>query len=103
MPSAIGPTSAGQDRRVVAEVGVHLDDGRRAAAERDPEAIEIGAAEALLGRPMADADARVAGGQLVGEPAGAVGRAVVDDEQRRRRAAPSRIAAVIGPMFSASS
>ena len=69
----------------MAEVGVHLDDDRGAALERAGEAVEIGAAEALLDRAVADPDARVGRGQLVGELAGAVRRAVVDDEQRRAR------------------
>ena len=37
-------------------VGVHLDDELGAAGEGDAEAVEVGPAEALLGRPMADAD-----------------------------------------------
>ena len=49
------------------------------------EAVEVGAAEALLEGAMADPDPRVGGGQRVGQPSGAVGRAVVDDEQRRGR------------------
>ena len=49
------------------------------------EAIEIGAAEALLVRPMPDPDPWVGGGQRVGQPSGAIGRLVVDDEQRRVR------------------
>ena len=69
--------------RVVAEVGVHLDHDRGAAAERDAEAVEVRPPQALLGRPMPHPDARIRGGQLVGDPPGAVGRAVIDDEDRR--------------------
>ena len=75
---------------------------RGAAVERDAEPVEVGATEALLGGPMPDADPRVGGGELVGELAGPVGRAVVDDEEGRRRAGPSRMAAEIGPRLSAS-
>ena len=50
---------SGQHGRVVAQVGIHLDDDRGAPIERDREPVEIGAAEALLGRAVADADARV--------------------------------------------
>ena len=53
------------------------------AVERDAEPIEVGPPETLLRRPMTDPDPRIRGGQLVGDPAGAVGRAVVDDEDRR--------------------
>ena len=75
----------GQDGRVVAEVGVHLDDDLGAALERAGEAVEIGAAEARLHRAVADPDARVRRRHLVGQPARAVRRPVVDDEQGRAR------------------
>ena len=64
-------------------VGVHLDDDLGAADERDPEAVEIRPAEALFRGPVPDPDPGVDAGQIVGDAAGAVGRAVVDDEQRR--------------------
>ncbi|GIW20608.1 MAG: hypothetical protein KatS3mg065_0904 [Chloroflexota bacterium] len=67
------------------EVGVHLADDPRPAGEGDPEAVEVGPPEAGLAGPVADADPRVGGGELVGEAAGAVGRVVVDDEERRLR------------------
>ena len=53
----------------MAEVGVHLDDLLGAALEGDAEAVEVGAAQALLGGPMPDLDARVGGRQLVGRSA----------------------------------
>ena len=59
--------SAGQDGGIVAEVGVHLDDARCAALERDREPVEVRPAEALLRRPVTDAYALVGGGELVGE------------------------------------
>ena len=73
----------GQEGRIVAEVGVHLDDDLGAALERDREPVEVGAAEALLGSPMADQDPLVGRGQLIGDPTGPIGRRVVDHEQRR--------------------
>ena len=86
----------------MAEVGVHLDDDAGAAVERGAEPVEVGPAQALLGRAVPHADARIGGGQLVGQAAGAVGRVVVDDEQRRaRQSAEDR--AETGPMLSASS
>ncbi len=76
---------AGQDGRVVAEVGVHLDDDRGAAGDGDAEPVEVGPAETLLGGPVADADPRIGGRQIVGQPAGPVGRPVVDHEEGRSR------------------
>ena len=64
-------------------VGVHLDDDRRAARERDAEPVEVRLAQALLRLAMPDADPRVVRAELLGQRAGPVGRAVVDDEQRR--------------------
>ena len=46
---------------------VHLDHDRRAGAEHHAETVEIGTPEALLGRAVADLDARVGAGELVGE------------------------------------
>ena len=100
--ATIGADQAGQDRRVVAEVGVHLDDDRGAAGERHARSRRDTPGRGPAWPPVADPDPRVGGGQTVGQLAGAVGRAVVDDEQRRARAARSRIAAAIGRRFSAS-
>ena len=86
--ASIGAISARQGRRVVRPVGVHLDDDRGAAAERLAEPVEVRPAEALLGGPMLDADARIGRGEAVGELAGPVGRAVVHDQQHGARAAP---------------
>jgi len=65
----------------VAEVGVHLDDHRRAGGERHPEPIEICPTESLLEGTMADVDARIGGRQRVREATGPVGGLVVDHEQ----------------------
>ena len=54
-------------------------------ARATAEAVEIGAAQALLGRPMTDTDARIGDGEPVGKVAGAIRRAVVHDEQRGLR------------------
>ncbi len=77
----------GHERRQVVgrmrPVGVHLDDAPGAAREHVGEAVDVGPAEALLAGAMEDLDARVRGGQAVGQRPGAVGRGVVDDEQVR--------------------
>ena len=99
--STIGRDQRRQGRRVVAEVGVHLDDRRRAAGQGHPEPVEVGPAESLLDGPMADADARIGRGQRVGQAAGAIRRTVVDHEQGAAGSA-ARMAAAIGPTFSAS-
>ena len=69
----------------MAEVGVHLDDHAGTAIERGAEPVEVRPPETLLGLPVEDANAGVGLGQLVGQAAGAIGRVVVDDEQRRAR------------------
>ncbi len=86
----------------MAEVGVHLDDDPGAGADRDAEAVEVRPPETLLGRPMADPDPRIGRGELVGQPAGPVGRAVVDDEQGGAAEAGRGSPPTIGPRFSAS-
>ncbi len=68
----------------MAEVGVHVDDDRGAPVEGHAEPIEIRPTQALLRLAVANADARIGGRELIGDLAGAVGRAVVDDEKRRR-------------------
>ncbi len=78
-----------QRRRVVRPVGVHLDDGRRAAGERP-------ANPSRYARPRPCLAGRggpgfgVGAGQLVSQLTGPVGRAVVDHEERR----PGRIARI---------
>ena len=49
------------------------------------ETLQVCAAQALLCRPVADADAAVARRQLIGELARSIGRAIVDDEEVRAR------------------
>src|SRR5207249_3531657 len=71
-----------QDRRIVRPIRVHLDDDRCPAIERRPKAVEIRSTETLLRLSMEDADAWICCGELVSELAGAVGRVVIDDEQR---------------------
>jgi hypothetical protein len=72
-----------EHRRIVAEVGIHLDDDARAAVEGGAEPVEVRPAEALLAGAMADTDLRVGCRQLVGQAARAIRRVVVDDEQGR--------------------
>ena len=81
-------------------VGVHLDDPLRATRERDAEAVDVRASEALLAGAVEHLDARLTGRELVGDGAGAVWRRVVHDEQRGagqrvedRREIPGRFAA----------
>ena len=78
------------------------DDRRRATVERNPKPFEIGPAQALLRLAMADADAWIRRREPVGDYAGAIGRAVVDDEQRRpgervedRRADPDEVVGLV--------
>ena len=78
---AHGGEQAREVRRVVREVGVHLEDVAGAGRERAREARQVGRAEALAHGPVQHLDlARVRRGQLVGDGAGAVGGVVVDDE-----------------------
>ncbi|KQR43791.1 hypothetical protein ASF82_09210 [Frigoribacterium sp. Leaf164] len=70
----------GKVLRVVGAVGVHLDEGRVAALEPPGEAGQVRGAEAGLAGAVQHVHPGVAGGPRVGEVAGAVGRAVVDDE-----------------------
>jgi hypothetical protein len=67
------------------EVGVHLDDAVRAELEGSRDARAIGGAEALFGGAVEDVDAGIRGGEGVRDPAGAVGRIVVDDEHLELR------------------
>ena len=82
---------------LVGAVGVHLADHVVAGVERHPEAVQVGRAQAGLVGAVQDRDLRVGGGEPVGDVAGAVGRAVVDDEDvdvgLRRRAAGRRSSA----------
>ena len=64
----------------VAAVGVHLDQHRVLAAQPPGEPRQIRRAQAVLGRAVHDVHpVRVGQRQLVGQLAGAVGAAVVDD------------------------
>jgi hypothetical protein len=65
----------------VAEVGVHLDDHGRAAAEGSTKAIEVGSPKTLFGGSMEDLDPRIVGSKRVCEASGPVRRIVVDDEE----------------------
>ena len=58
-----------------------------ASLEGDPEAIDVGLAEALLSLPVADPDPRLLRRQSVGELTRAVGAVVVDDQERGARQA----------------
>ncbi len=73
---------------IVRPVGIHLDDHRRAPVQGLAEAVEVGAAEALLRGAVPDPDPPVLGREPVGELAGAVRRAIVDDQQAPHPGAP---------------
>ena len=65
----------------VAAVGVHLDQDRVLATQTPREAGQVRRAQTVLGRAVHDVHpVRVGEGQLVGELAGAVRAAVVDDQ-----------------------
>jgi hypothetical protein len=64
----------------VGEVGVHLQDEAGAARERLAEAGDVSRAEPFLARAVEDVDVLVPRRQSVGDRAGPVGRAVVDDQ-----------------------
>ena len=68
--------------RVVREVAVHLRDQVVAASERPRESRPIRASQALLPAAVDDLHPSVLRGQLVRHPARAVGRSVVEDEDR---------------------
>ncbi len=65
---------------LVRAVGVHLDDGVVPGVEGPAEALEVRRAQALLLGPVDDVDLRVLRGEGVGDRAGPVGRAVVEDD-----------------------
>ena len=65
----------------MAEVGVHLEDTLGAHGEGLAKAGDVGLAEALLAGAVQHRDVGDLEGQLVGQLAGAVRRAVVDDER----------------------
>ena len=65
-------------------VGVHLEDDRGVARERDLEPVEVRRPDRLA-RPVADADPWIVGGEPVRELAGPVRRGIVHDEQRAAR------------------
>ncbi len=83
------PFEGGQEvrqvARVVREVGVHLEDQVVVPLEGPAEAIEIGAPEAELARPVHHVDPFVPLGDAVGEGAGAVRGGVVDHQDVRVR------------------
>ena len=63
------------------KVRVHLNDDISAVCQRVFEALDVRRAEAELGAALKQADAaRVFGNELLREGAGAVGRAIVDDQ-----------------------
>ena len=65
----------------VAAVGVHLDEHRVLAAQAPGKPGQVGGAQTVLGRAVHDVHpVGVGERQLVGELAGAVGAAVVDDQ-----------------------
>ena len=65
----------------MAAVGIHLHQHGVAALEAPVERRQVGRAQTVLGGAVHDVDAvAVRRGRLVGEPTGAVGAPVVDDE-----------------------
>src|SRR5690606_37852697 len=64
----------------VTAVGVHLHEHRVAVLEPPPETGDVGGTETVLLGAVQHRDALVGGGEFVGEVTGAVGAAVVDDE-----------------------
>src|SRR5205823_1917286 len=75
-----GGDEPGHVLRIVREVAVHLEHELGALGERAPEAGEIRGSEAFLALAVQHADELELAGEAVGDRAGAVGRAVVDDE-----------------------
>ena len=65
------------------EVGVHLEHQAGVVLERIAEAGEVGGTDAVLLGPVQYTHVVVFARQPVGYPAGAVGRAVVDDENAK--------------------
>ncbi len=65
---------------IVGEVGVHLHHIARAVVERVAKAGEVGRTDAVPSRAMEHLHPVVLDRETIGELAGAVGRAVVDDE-----------------------
>ena len=59
--------------RLVRPVGIHLADHVVALVERPGEPVQVGGAEATLGCAVQHVHPRVCLGQLVGDPAGAIG------------------------------
>ncbi len=70
---------------IVGEIGVHLEGQVVAVIDRPMEPGNVRGPEAQLAGPMDDVDPRVRGRQLVGERAGPVRGAVVDDEHLEPR------------------
>jgi len=65
---------------IVGEVAVHLEHELGAVGESAPEAGQVSGPETLLSRSVEDVHVVQLGSQPIGELAGPVGRAVVDDE-----------------------
>ena len=80
----IGVANRGQKLRQVAgivrEVCVHLKDEGVVALERPLEPRQIRTAKSLLPCAMKHMNARIGGGQLIGELSGAVGRVVINHQ-----------------------
>jgi outer membrane lipoprotein SlyB len=90
----------------VGEVGVHLHHVARAAVERVAEAREVRRADAVLLGAVEHLQVVVLARPAVGDLAGAVGRAVVDDEDAKAVGGGAgqhlAAAATIASTFSAS-
>ncbi len=78
-----GVEQAGEVGGVVREVGVHLEHVGAAVVERVAKTGEVGGADAVLLGAVQHLDPFVLGSEAVGDLAGAVGRAVVDDEHAK--------------------
>ena len=75
-----GLEQARQIGGLVREVGVHLDHQPRPAGEGMAEAGDVGGAEAFLALAVEEVNGLVPLGELGGDPPGAVGGVVVDDQ-----------------------
>src|SRR4029079_17381687 len=71
-----------QRRRGMRPVGVHLDQGRGTAVERDAEAVEVRPPEAFLAGAVANPDSWLVAGPLPPEPARPGVRALAAEQQR---------------------
>lgn len=70
----------GQIRRVMREIGVHLDDQVCVGAKRNLESLQVGRTQTLLPGAVQDLDPRVLRRDPVRDPAGSIGRIIIHDQ-----------------------